>query len=86
MRVDWKRVHDGEMSRVVEWDRRESRCKVARKLSVMSVRRRDVVWLRIVHRSMLCRVQYRLLLEMLPHLSHHFFHLRAWLERIDRTN
>ena len=33
MRVDWKWVCDGDISRVVEWDRRESRCK----------RRRDVV-------------------------------------------
>ena len=25
VRVDWKRVCDGDMSRMVEWDRRESR-------------------------------------------------------------
>ena len=77
VRVDWKWVCDGDTSGVVEWDRRKSRCRVASKLSVMSVRRREVVWLRVVDRSMLCRVQYRLLLEILPHLSHHFFHLRA---------
>ena len=41
-----------------------------------------MVWLRVVHRSMLCRVSSRLLLEILPHLSHHFFHLRAWYTQI----
>ena len=30
VRVDWERVWDRDMSRVVEWNRRESRCRVAR--------------------------------------------------------
>ena len=51
----------------------ENRCRRRRK--------RDAVSLRIIHRSVLCHVFSRLLLEILPHLSHDLFHLRALLNR-----